>query len=140
MVPDVSKQQTFLRTVFDGWTPTTPARWASTISATPSVGCRSTALCRDKRCARSRHFERADVNGDGVLSFAEFYGYVTEEVLRKYYSEQCGRETEARRVPIANAPLLEARVQQLVPSIDEHGCHPTRTLPSRLRRHSTATW
>ena len=75
-----------------------------------------------------------------MLSFAEFYGYVTEEVLRKYYSEQCGRETEARRVPIANAPLLEARVQQLVPSIDEHGCHPTRTLPSRLRRHSTATW
>jgi len=78
-----------------------------------------------------RHYEKADTNRDGVVSFAEFKEYLREHVLRTMYARNLDAEAEERRqqaCALSRTPLLEARVQELVPGIDERGMHENRLL------------
>ena len=76
-----------------------------------------------------RHFEKADVNGDGVVSEEEWRAYVTENILAHTYGQRL-RETAdaaARRSSQQNE-IIERRVQELVPGINEKGMHQNRML------------
>ena len=79
------------------------------------------------------HFEKADVNNDGSISRDEFHAYLREIVLQSIHAHQI--EADAQRMrecvskcAISRTPLLEARVQQLVPGINEYGMHGNRVL------------
>ncbi|KAL1504137.1 hypothetical protein AB1Y20_010547 [Prymnesium parvum] len=75
-----------------------------------------------------RHFERADKDGDGQLSCEEVRGYLHDHVLHMMYTRHLDAELSVRRAgdQLSRTPLLEARVQQLVPNIDRDGMHANR--------------
>jgi len=77
------------------------------------------------------HYERADTNGDGLVSFSEFRAYLREHVLYTLYARKLDDEAEERKrslCTLSRTPLLEARVKALIPGIDEHGMHANRVL------------
>jgi len=81
-----------------------------------------------------RHFERADANNDGVLSFEEFQTYVTQNILAHAYGERLSADADARRSAasrecrLSQNPIIERCVATLVPGINENGVHHNRML------------
>ena len=45
-----------------------------------------------------QHFERADTNLDGVLSYDEFHQYVTRQILEQAYAATCEEECSRRKL------------------------------------------
>ena len=80
------------------------------------------------------HFERADRNNDGRVSLDEFRAYLRAIALRSVHAHQLEadalrmREGASSGCALSRPPLLEARVQALVPGIDEFGMHANRVL------------
>ena len=91
-----------------------------------------------------RHFEMADANGDGVISFEEWRTYVTENILAHTYglreaaaaaarrsgSEEAGSNLTAglHTSRLSQNELIERRVAELVPGIADMGVHRNRLL------------
>ena len=74
-----------------------------------------------------RHFEKADTNNDGRVSFEEFHTYVSKLVLARTYAMKQAAESEARKALHSHA-LIEQCVTELVPGISESGMHKNRLL------------
>ena len=77
------------------------------------------------------HFEKADVNGDGEVTWPEFFEYVRNRALAGLLARQMDADARKNRhsaCMLSQTPLLKARVQELIPSIDERGMHENRVL------------
>ena len=74
-----------------------------------------------------RHFENADKNNDGVLSFDEFYEFVCKNVVERAYVLHQDSLSKAKETLSDNA-FIEKRVAELVPGIYESGVHNNRLL------------
>lgn len=75
-----------------------------------------------------QHFERADINCDGVLSYDEFHSYVTRHILERAYAERQLAESTARKAALSQNAIIERRVAELAPGIATHGVHQNRLL------------
>merc|ERR1719491_1333532 len=81
-----------------------------------------------------RHFERADANNDGVVSYEEFQKYVTQKILTQAYGERLSADADARRSAasrqsrLSQNAIIERCVAELVPGINENGVHHNRIL------------
>ena len=74
-----------------------------------------------------RHFENADKNNDGVLSFDEFYEFVCKNVVERAYALHQDSLSKAKETLSDNA-FIEKRVAELVPGNYESGVHNNRLL------------
>ena len=100
--------------------------------ATMPTSCGLTRMAFEDQTAVV-HFEATDQNNDGGVSLDELRAYLREIALQSVHAHQVEADAQrmregASKCAISRTPLLEARVQELVPGINEYGMHSNRVL------------